>query len=186
MCADRIQYNIHTGVLTHKISKKEAADIINSLKFKDGKWFFNDVENAKKFAELSLYFTQNFWGAKWNTSMNIHFANILKRALKLKILSKKDMFSTDRAVINKIIKNQDHIIQLNLQQCKQPLTLIKGKKYTKQFFSPKFRGVDPLVIDDNGKLRRLSDIDIMFKNHYNEIKSWCKAGFEMDILAEAE
>lgn len=184
MCADRIQYNIHTGLLIGKISKSEAKDIIDSLGLKNNKWFFNNINAAKKFAELSLYFTQNFWGAKWNTSMNIHFANALKRALKLKILTSKDMFSTDKSVVNKLIKNQDQIIQLNLQQCKQPVSRINGKKYKKQQFYPKFRGVDPLVIDRQGNLKRLSGIDIMFKNHYNEVKLWCKTGFEIDILSE--
>jgi len=184
MCADRIQYNIHTGVLIGKISKKDANDIVNSLGFKNSKWFFKDINLAKKFAELSLYFTQNFWGAKWNTSMNIHFANALKRALKLKILTSKDMFSTDKSIVNKLIKNQDRIIQLNLQQCKQPITRIQGQKYKKQVFHPKFRGIDPLIINQQGNLKRLSEVDIMFKNHYNEVKSWCKSGFEIDILSE--
>lgn len=184
MCADRIQYNIHTGILISRISKKEANDIVNSLAFKNNKWFFEDINQAKKFAELSLYFTQNFWGSKWNTSMNIHFANALKRALKLKILTLKDMFSTDKSVVNKLIKNQDRIIQLNLQQCKQPIMHIQGQKYKKQKFYPKFRGIDPLIIDQKGNLKRLSEVDIMFKNHYNEVKSWCKTGFDMDILVE--
>ncbi len=184
MCADRIQYNIHTGILIGKISKSEAKVIIDSLGFENKKWFFTDTNTAKKFAELALYFTQNFWGAKWNTSMNIHFANALKRALKLKILTSKDMFSTDKSVVNKLIKNQDYIIQLNLQQCIQPIFHIQGKKYKKQRFYPKFRGVDPLIKDQKGNLVRLSDVDIMFKNHYNEVKSWCKTGFEIDILDE--
>lgn len=183
MCADRIQYNIHTGVLTGKISKDDANNIVKSLDFKDGKWYFKDKESALKFAELSLYFTQNFWGAKWNTSMNIHFANALKRALSLKILTSDDMFSTDKKIMNKLTKNQDHIIQLNLQQCKEPLAPIKGCKYTKQHFTPKFRGVDPLVMQDQ-KLVRLSSIDMIFKSHYDEVKSWCQAGFEIDILRE--
>ncbi|MDO4975601.1 MAG: hypothetical protein Q4E61_04740, partial [Alphaproteobacteria bacterium] len=67
---------------------------------------------------------------------------------------------------------------------KQPVSRINGKKYKKQQFYPKFRGVDPLVIDRPGNLKRLSDIDIMFKNHYNEVKLWCKTGFEIDILSE--
>lgn len=182
MCADRIQYNIHTGVLLGEISKADAEEISSDLNFKDNKWFFTNPKIAKKFADLSLYFTQNFWGAKWNTSMNIHFANALKRALKLKIITTNDLFSTDRIVMNKLIKNQDHFIQLNLQQCKQPIDKIPGKRYKKEFFTPKFRGIDPLVLIESGSMQRLTELDHMFRNHYEAVKKWCKDGFEIDIL----
>ena len=182
MCADRIQYNIHTGVLLGKISQADAEKITSDLNYKDNKWFFTKPEIAKKFAELSLYFTQNFWGARWNTSMNIHFANALKRALQLKLITIKDLFSTDRIVMNKLIKNQDHLIQLNLQQCKQPIDKIPGKNYKTETFKPKFRGIDPLIVDKSGKMHRLTQLDNMFRNHYEAVKKWCKDGFEIDIL----
>ena len=182
MCADRIQYNLHTGLIMGLINKQDVNDIVNDLEFKDGKWFFKDPILARKFANLSLYFTQNFWGAKWNTSMNIHFANALKRALKLNIISTKDLFSNDRIVMNKLIKNQDYLIQLNLQQCKQPVDKIVGKKYTTEKYHPKFRGIDPLVKKKSGELVRLTEIDHMFKNSYVTVEKWCKDGFEIDIL----
>ena len=83
------------------IDKKDVREILNDLKFKGGKWFFKDAIIARKFANLSLYFTQNFWGAKWNTMMNIHFANALKRAIKIKLISKDELFSTDDIILNK-------------------------------------------------------------------------------------
>lgn len=182
MCADRIQYNLHTGILFGLINDQDSCEIVNDLNFENGKWFFRTPALARKFANLSLYFTQNFWGSKWNTSMNIHFANALKRALTLKIISTKDLFSTDRIVMNKLVKNQDLVIQLNLQQCQQPTDKIAGQKYRTEKYTPKFRGVDPLVkVDDNGFVR-LSEIDSEFKNNYDSVKKWCKDGFEVDIL----
>ncbi len=182
MCADRIQYNIHTGVILGRISKKDAKQIMDDLKFDEEKWFFSDPKIAAKFANLSLDFTQNFWGAKWNVSMNIHFAQALKRALALNIITTKDLFSTDRIVMNKLIKNQDHLIQLNLQQCKNPTEKISGQKYRSEIFHPKFRGIDPLIKTENGGFKRLSDFDSDFKNKYESVKKWCEVGFEMDIL----
>lgn len=184
MCADRIQYNIYTGELLGIISSDDAKAIADNIKFEKGKWFFSDKKLAKKFADLSLYFTQNFWGSKWNTSMNIHLANALKRALDLKLITVKELFSTDDIVMNKLVKNQDHLIQLNLQQCKMPLEKIPGKKYKTESFKPKFRGIDPLIKKENGKFVRLTKLDHMFKNHYEAVKKWCNDGFDLDILTD--
>ncbi|MBQ7524652.1 MAG: hypothetical protein IJT08_03535, partial [Alphaproteobacteria bacterium] len=182
MCADRIQYNIHTGVILGKLSKTEANDIASDLHFEEGRWFFTDPQIAKKFAEISLYCTQNFWGARWNTSMNIHFSNALKRAVDLKLLTMKDIFTTDAEVLKKVTESDDEVIKLNLQQCEQPVSRIPGKSYKTEFFKPKFRGVNPLVKDKSGKLRRLTELDPMFRNYYESVKKWCDEGFEIDIL----
>ena len=184
MCADRIQYNIHTGVIMKMISENDAREIMHDLEFQNGKWFFNNKDIAKKFANLSLFFTQNFWGAKWNTTMNIHLANALKRALKLKIITHKDLFSTDKVVLDKLLSSSDDAIKLNLQQCEKPFDKMKNIEYRSEKFYPKFRGIDPLVKLKNGKLVRLTELDAMFKNYYNEIKQWCKNGYMLDILVE--
>ena len=182
MCADRIQYNIHTGVIMKMISENDANEIMNDLEFQNGKWFFNNKDIAKKFANLSLFFTQNFWGAKWNTTMNIHLANALKRALKLKIITPNDLFLTDNVVLDKLLNSSDDAIKLNLQQCEKPLEKMKNIEYKSEKFYPKFRGIDPLVKLKNGKLARLTELDAMFKNYYNEIKQWCKNGYMLDII----
>ena len=182
MCADRIQYNIHTGLIMKMIDKKDVKEILNNLEFKGGKWFFKDAVIARKFANLSLYFTQNFWGAKWNTTMNIHFANALKRAIKIKLISKDELFSTDDIILNKLLKSDDKIIKANLQQCDKPLNKIDGKQYTPEKFYPKFRGIDPLVKWNSGNFVRLSEIDAMFKSNYDTIKKWCQDGYEIEIL----
>ena len=186
MCADRIQYNIHTGFIMKMISQKDINEIVQDLEFKDNKWFFKNTDIARKFANLSIYFTQNFWGAKWNTTMNIHFANALKRALKLKIITKDDLFSTDENVMKKLLKSDDRIIQLNLQQCQTPLSKIPEQKYKTEKFFPKFRGIDPLIKKKDGTFSRLTEMDIMFKNNYDTVKQWCKDGYDLDILEPLE
>lgn len=168
------------------ISHKEIKEIMENLEFKDNKWFFTNLDIARKFANLSIYFTQNFWGAKWNTTMNIHFANALKRALKLKIIMKDDLFSTDEIVLKKLTKSNDRIIQLNLQQCQSPLKRLPEQKYRTEKFFPKFRGIDPLIRKKDGTFSRLSEMDIMFKNNYDTVKQWCKDGYAIDVLAPLE
>ena len=182
MCADRIQYNIHTGLIMKMIDKKDVKEILNDLEFKGGKWFFKDAVIARKFANLSLYFTQNFWGAKWNTMMNIHFANALKRAIEINLINKEELFSTDDAILNKLRKSDDKIIKANLKQCDKPLNKLDGQRYKSEKFYPKFRGIDPLIRRNSGDFVRLSEIDTMFKSNYDTIKKWCQDGYEIEIL----
>jgi HD superfamily phosphohydrolase len=184
LCADRIQYNNHTAVIMNRISQEEARAISDDMHYENGKWYFTDAAIAEKFAEIPLYFTMNFWGAKWNTEMNIHMAQALKRAIELNEITLKELYDTDDAIMKKLCKIRDHVVIANLQQCKNPLVKIKNHKYVKRFFKPKFRGVDPWVKGKDGILVRLSGISVIFKNYYEAVKKWCADGFEMDILAE--
>jgi HD superfamily phosphohydrolase len=95
MCADRIEYNIHTALLMRKITMDQAKEMIASLRFANGKWFFTDALVARNFAELSLFFTQNFWSTKFNFVVNFHFAEAVRIAIKKKLLDIKDIYLTD-------------------------------------------------------------------------------------------
>jgi HD superfamily phosphohydrolase len=184
MCADRIQYNIHTGVILRLISKDDAAAIVSDLKFEDGDWYFSRKDLAKKFADVSLYCTQNFWGAKWNTSMNIHFSAALRRALAIGLIRMEDLFATDDVVMAKLVKTDDGIVNTNLKQCEKYNEKIPGRKYDVKKFTPKFRGIDPWVKNaKSGKLERLTALDPMFESQYHAVKKWCSDGFEVAILA---
>ncbi|MDR1488418.1 MAG: hypothetical protein LBI26_01600 [Holosporales bacterium] len=182
MCADRIHYNIHTGVITGMISENEAKKIIENLNFKDNKWFFTDPAKARRFAELSVYYTQNFWGAKWNVAMNMHLAKALKRAIKIKLLKNSDLYLTDSVVMQKLTKNQDSFIHFMLEQTKRPLSKIPGKKYNSVKFIPKFRGIDPLIKLEDGSFKKLTEMDYMFKHHYDSVKAWCAEGYYVDVI----
>jgi HD superfamily phosphohydrolase len=182
MCADRIQYNIHTGVIFGRISKDEAAAIVNNLKFEDGKWMFTDPELARRFAMLSLHFTQYFWGADWNVSMNTHLGKALKRAISIGAISEADIYSTDDIVMQKISNCKDEQVQLYIRQCDQQLKRIDGKTYHTEHFTPKFRGIDPLIKRGDGSIVRLTELNQEFKEVYESVKEWCSSGFDFYVL----
>jgi HD superfamily phosphohydrolase len=185
MCADRIQYNVHTGVIFGIISNADAEAIVANLEFENGNWYFTDKDLAKKFAGLSLHFTRNFWGVKWNTSMNIHLAMAIRRALTIKLISMKDLFMTDDIIMKKLQASNDSIIKNNLWQCANYTKRIQGARYSKMKITSKFRGIDPPVRNaETGELERLTAIDPDFKKQYDAVKKWCNDGVEIDILTE--
>ncbi len=197
LCADRIQYIVHTGVLLNKISQKQAKEIINNLQFKDNTWFFTKKEYAKSIAMLSLLFTKEFWGAPENLAFYEYFTEILKRALDLKIISKVGIqCGTDQAILDLLEASKDPYIQKGLKDLKITHNFQKGLEKLKDMhrlfkevdfgegdfnMKPKFRGVDPFV-QVGSKFERLSSIDPEFKRKFEDIKAWCNKGYGLKMM----
>lgn len=179
MCADRIEYNLHTALIFKKITQKEIKEILNALKFKEGKWFFTNQKHAKRFASFSLYFTENFWCSATNEVLNVWGAELIKRALKLSLITENDLhFGQDEAVLKKIQASQDPEIQSLLKKLKNPAkhySLGTKEHHTYSRF-PKFRGIDPLIQTSENRLQRLSDLDSDFKKDYTRVQEKMKQG----------
>jgi HD superfamily phosphohydrolase len=179
LCADRIQYIIHTGVILNRITKEEAKNIINDLKFNDQKWFFTKIKYAKSLADLSLIFTQEIWGAPWNFVIYEYFSRILQRSLELHLISKDEIhFGTDTNILHKIQKSSDILIQewfAKLHDIHNCFEVVKFGEGTMNVH-PKFRGVDPFILSQKG-FKRLSELDHAFKKKFDTLKEWCNAGY---------
>jgi hypothetical protein len=111
---------------------------------------------------------------------NIYLANAIKRALAIGLIKNEDLFLTDAIVLEKLMNSQDGHIQYNLEQCQTPLKKV-SRPYRQEWFRPKFRGIDPLVLVGD-KFVRLTELDFMFKNYYFAVQAWCNDGFIIDIL----
>ncbi len=195
MCADRIQYNVHTGVVFNLISTDDAYDIIYNLSFNGEKWYFTDAAIAKKFANLSVHFTQYLWGAPYNGAFYHYFAQALKRSIELKLVSYEDIhFSTDRKVFDILKESKDpsilHAFELcnNIYQSFMVVPYGQGDLNIK----PKCRAINPLVLtevidQETGEavssLKRLSEIDENFAQTFTAVHTWCKTGYGL-LLAE--
>jgi HD superfamily phosphohydrolase len=183
LCADRIQYNIHTGIILNIISIQDAIAIVEDLIFKDGQWYFKNITIAQKFARLPLYCTQVLWDSPWNCIMNHYFADMLNHALKIELISLDDIhFGTDANILEKLIKSDDVNIQKIMKKCHNvhySFTIVKYGKGTINL-NPKFRGVDPLVLVDSTCVP-LSTLDPVFKEEFERVKEWCLEGYGIII-----
>jgi uncharacterized protein len=183
LCADRIQYNIHTGVIVNIISAQEARAMVEDLNFKDGNWYFSDIKIAQKFAYIPLYFTQVLWDSPWNCIMNRYCADMLNHALKIGLISLDDIyFGTDENILEILMKSDDLYLQRILRKCKNvhySFTVVQYGKGTVNI-KPKFRGVDPLILVD-GMYKQLSSLDSIFKEEFERVKEWCSEGYGIII-----
>lgn len=185
LCADRIEYVLHTAIVTKKLQKEEVHEILDNLQFDGTNWFFTSPNLAKKFAELSLLYTKELWGAAWNIQMNIHFAEVIKRCFTLKVLCPADLSGTDRELLQKIqsyqSKHKDPLIKLYWEQCENTDKDLPGVQYHVMRIKPKFRGVDPFV-KTNDRLVRLTAIDSDYGQKFNDTKHWCENGVDVRII----
>ena len=184
LCADRIQYVVHTGVMFNQISIEDARVIINDLSFENGLWFFNSKDVARTFSQLSLHFTKEFWGSSWNFVFYEYFAEILKRALELNIISIKDIkFGRDHEIMTSVQASIDPFIcegLKNLENIYEIFTVTTFEEGDLRV-KPKCRAIDPQVKID-GTLKYLSAIDQEYARLLDECRAWCAKGFGVKIL----
>lgn len=164
LCADRIEYNIYGGYLEGWITKEQAKDMVNHIVYQDGEWIFTDKKVAELFAKISIDLSTQNWCSVENGFLSQQLANLIKRGLELSVITNDDLhFSVDETVWEKLVSYQDEQMQrfVNLINNHQTAYQEGTKEQHDQYFKGKFRGLDPLVLTENGT-QRLSSIDTDF------------------------
>lgn len=184
ICADRLEYNLHTALINGYTSTDEIEIILDNLQYQNGKWFFTDKEIASKFAQLPLINCLNIWGSIENLIVYHCGAAALKRAIEIGTLTTNDIhFSLDTAVFEKLKSSQDGVIQSLLEKCFNPSKFYQLCEASHQglHLKGKFRGIDPLVRID-GNLTRLTALDQKFLNDWNAAKNQLTTGFNVKMV----
>lgn len=187
MCADRIAYNLRTGLVFKAIKEKDIKFIISKLRYEDGKWYFTTIKAAKKFAALPLTFTEHFWGSADHLVVYFITSKILKRASLIHRISKEDMhFGTDKQILDKLNACDDPEITRLIAKAKIPKTayhILKDGEGTPDFVpKPKFRGIDPWVFNKHSKkFKRLSELDKKFAAKFKQVEEFCKKGYKIQL-----
>jgi HD superfamily phosphohydrolase len=184
VCADRLEYNLFTGHLMGLVTREEIEMILDDIHFKEGKWFFEDPVIAAKFARLSLYFTENLWGATWNAVCNELCSRALKRALDLNIISLEEIhFATDALILQKLQAADDPIISELMHQCRhvEEYFVVCDPAVADYSCRCKFRGIDPLI-RINGTYVRLTAIDANFDTYYQAVKKQIAQGVHVKFV----
>lgn len=197
MCADRIEYNLHTAYIYNMISKEEIEEILTHLHYdmvsyyKDGEliteknWYFDDILHAKKFALFPLHFIKSIWNSPWSMVMYKIFVLLLKYAFNKKYITKNDFnFGTDLDILNKLNNvNDPYIIyMIDLMHNLFDFFEVVTNENTKfdMLCKGKFRGIDPLVYFNGAECaHRLTEVDFDFKVIFNLSKLDCEKGYKV-------
>lgn len=164
LCADRVDYTLRE-LFTDGANIK---NFVFNLDSYNGQIVFKDKNVAfdfgKKFLELQAF----HWGEKNAVVRYEILSSVLKRALKLEILSENDFYKQDYEILNFLERSEDLLIKNNLKLLKGQLIIYDADK-DGILLRKKFRYIDPEIIID-GKMIRVSEVFNEYKNILNKEK----------------
>jgi hypothetical protein len=185
-CADRLDYNIQEALHRNLITIDEAHEMLQELHFDDDAWYFTSPKMAHRWAECSLYLTENSWGGHLNCVTCIWFGAALRRAVEQGIATKDSLaYATDDIVWQRMRACNDAILQQELDRVQQG-----ARWYTLDAEHPdivlfgKFRGFDPLVKIDEHTYVPLTSIDEEFRNHFIATKKLIAGGWPIKYIQQ--
>ena len=177
LCADRIDYFLRELKVTNKATQEEIDEFIDNFTIIDNLWVFKDKNLAKKYAHLFLEINNWFWSGVESAVMFKTTGDLVKYAMKKKILNRDDLFTTDKEVWTKIKSATDKDADLNLL-IDRANNKFKYKSDNEDSYDLcalcKSRVVDPLFLEGES-LKRVSEIDSDFlklKEKYSKPKKY--------------
>lgn len=180
LCADRIEYIIYAGYKEGLFSKEDVLKINRSLNYAYGTWFFDDLAQAKKFAEVSVRESVASWGGKLAIFINYKSTELLRVALKEQVISLKDLLyaKSDNEIWQLLHESKNIEISHLIRELQDHERIIRlGPSTCSKRFFAKFRGVDPLVRLSSNELERLSKLDIEFRSLFDLTKNEVESGY---------
>ncbi|HZW60775.1 MAG TPA: hypothetical protein VFF04_00970 [Candidatus Babeliales bacterium] len=185
LCADRIEYNLHGGLVEGFLTHDEVNELISALHFENGQWFFDNVQAAKKFGQISIKLSLCRWGSHWNVFVDYCARQALMRALELGLLTKDLIhFGIDDAVWQMLVNNQDSEIQLWVNRIKhfEMSYCLCDEQEADYHLIGKILGTDPLVKMNDG-LMRVSSLDSNYEKEFKRATEIAGAGWFIKFLS---
>lgn len=172
LCADRIDYILRWALHYDKREVAEMHGILNHLKVVDNERVFDAKEYAEKFAELFKYINDLYYSDIFTAVMFQSSSDFIKQAIKQKYITKEDLYTTDHEVLDKIFPHlsSDKDLQTHRDRMNNKIPFQNNPNdYDVQVFC-KNRIVDPLFIDDDGAIKKLSSVSKKRKNIVIKVK----------------
>jgi len=178
LCADRIDYSLRDSRIDYaKFEENYINYFLDNLAAKNNFWVFKNFESAKKYAEFFKKMNDEFWSGIPMALMFTTVGDYLRYALEKKYIIERDLYTTDKEVIDKInaFLDKDEKLKLFWDRMNNKIGSSISEKDCDFLALCKSRAVDPLCIY-NGKILRISDIDAEWKGVISEAskpKEYC-------------
>ncbi len=176
ICCDRLDYCLRDSICFGIITQEEANDILDGLTVKNNEIICKDKESAQKIARLFLKTSKLFWSNEMQAGSYLLLAEALKIAVKEKIVTEDDFYTTDKELFNKLLNSNNNEIIEYLSYIHLDVITPGTKEDHDIYAKSKPRHIDPKFIDGE-KLIRLSEADGDFKKEVEEFKEQVKPGY---------
>lgn len=147
LCADRIDYALR------QLPPSTVKKTLGGLTTLNGKIMFRSKDLALAFAESFLQLEINDWSGFEGASRYQLFADVLKRAIALKMIKIEDFFGDEEMILKRVESGGDKAIKRDLSLLRRKS--LSGLPLSKERVYRKFRYIDPEYVGRN-KLQRVS------------------------------
>ena len=173
ICADRFDY------LLREFDAAEIEMSVGHIVAHENRMTFSNKESAQLFARKALFVGQHRFGGFENATRYHYFAEALKIALDVGIISKEDFWQEDEFITQKLVVMDNERVQHILSMLRNPSLEDLPKSDIVRF--NKLRFVDPLYLE-NGVLCRLSENDSEFQEMVIKAKEENKVGVRLALI----
>lgn len=180
ICADRIDYFLRDMVDLGKITRKQANRILSDgIIVHKNEFIFNNLEDAKFSAMNYIKANEMYWSNPLQCTFFQLTSEIAKIAFDNKIINQEDFFKTDKEFVDKLLKSKNNEI-LNKWNLLKNLKVVEDKKNYDYHLKTKPRHIDPKILI-NGSIKRLSELDVEFKERLDNYLKKMNDGFYIRI-----
>ena len=168
LCADRIEYSLKTAAVFKEKNKNELKYILNNLMVENGNWIFKNYKSARQYAKLFLMLNTVYYSGLSSAYMFRVTGDCLKYALEKGYITKKDLYTTDKEVIDKIKNHlEDKKLSFFWDRLEGKISYTNNPKDYDAHVMVKSRVVNPLCKFKN-KTQRVSEIYPTWKKIIND------------------
>ena len=148
LCADRIDYFLRDGFYFKKLSKGEIKEILDNFTILENRWVLKSIKVARNFARKYLLLNRLYWSSPEAGVMFKTIGEAIKYALSKGVLKEKDIFTTDKEVLEKLKKfeGKDKRFDLLLKRMQGKIKWKLDKRNYGISVKVKSRVVDPLIM----------------------------------------
>lgn len=179
LCADRIDYTL-ADPWAKVFYKTDPKKILDNLMVYKNQFIFKDKSWAQEFAQLYEKHNLNNWCNPIQIAIYVLSAQMLREALDKKVIAKQELYKTDDYVLKKLRATKNKVIVQRLKKIKN-LKVKQVSKPEADFWSTsKARIVNPGFLK-NGKLVKLTSVDLAYKKRTLAWQKKVKAGFYIKV-----
>ncbi|MBU0666988.1 MAG: HD domain-containing protein [Nanoarchaeota archaeon] len=183
LCTDRVDYFLRDMTATNYCSKERIKKYLNNLIVKDNEIICKEKNTTKRFAEDYLVMDESNWSHPLEVTLYNLLADAIRIGVEKSILTQEDLFKDDQYVYSKLQNSKNNDIMRKLKMINTNLT-IKDDMNDYDFYTKnKLRYIDPKFLDENKKIRTVSEISPKFKKTIEKHNNWINKGFYIKIVS---
>ena len=148
LCSDRVDYTLRDS--TYFLPVEKVREWWKGLRVRNNQLVFSSPALAEEFALQYLQLDDLIWSSPRFSSASMVLADVLKEGLRLGVISREDLHSTDEQVLEKIKKNGNALMREKFSWLNHSFNVIIVPDAFDYRMFWKVRWVNPPVITSNG------------------------------------